>query len=653
MQQGWWFLPKKKPLEQINGVQIEKLVAGLLRKKTEEGNSVHCGTFSLSTGASNLLPAIEQTRCASKLQFEKIRQPSSGPQYYYKFTTPVVITYGKRALERKNRKKKKGCIRLRMFEKEHNKPPRMVLLPYEAKIVPEIDAVDTGMFEDDEDMPEAELLRNIMDGLLNKIVRENPPKAQTRNKVYLNKNPENSRLYSFHSKKGRDLLTAQLASDQGLTADAVKDMSLFDLRLQIERFGGTPEENIKPKPGKKLKPKQEEKLRKGLVHQLLQILDSRGADFYDGLVQTRTIEIEEEIANAIVQIKFEVVGVYISSYNINGRWHLAFLLNSRQINGAFDSSYSVKSEAVVNTSEIVPDEAYDFFLSLLLEATSMKYHIENMIKTVGKKFLLLGWNKWIEVVYIERVVDLESGYFGRATACLSEFFKTRASRVPTLSTVTKKYPRRNFQYIHRMYNTLNSISKIHASQFRVGLESDFREHNIHPQFMKRDIEYRLGREVYLNEAETIRQLELAEIALPVVVAAKNNGGCLSSICSRRKAGSIAGYKTKNRITEAANKHLPGPCAIFVEKLYIGCAFLTWVLCNAWKLPFYCQGLWVGFTEKGNYRKTRRQIERVEKEEQRLLKTKEWGVAKRKEFAEKRLTKKANYKQSKYVFSSAK
>ncbi len=62
----------------------------------------------------------------------------------------------------------------------------------------------------------------------------------------------------------------------------------------------------------------------------------------------------------------------------------------------------------------------------------------------------------------------------------------------------------------------------------------------------------------------------------------------------------------------ANANCPGPVATFIEKVYIFLAFIIWVICNCWKTPFflhgYCSGLCM---DNKDWRRTRRQIQRVE------------------------------------------
>ena len=93
---------------------------------------------------------------------------------------------------------------------------------------------------EDEDMTEEELLRSIIDEVINSVIKENPANTVKKQNVYLNKDYENGRLYSFHQKRGKKLMQLQILGDQNLTEEKLKEMDTFQLELQVQRLTGNP-----------------------------------------------------------------------------------------------------------------------------------------------------------------------------------------------------------------------------------------------------------------------------------------------------------------------------------------------------------------------------------------------------------------------------
>ena len=644
----------KAPLKQINDRQIHALTKCLLAKVEENNEKMHKGTVVLSTGLTNLLPAIQQTRTGSKTLFRKIRSPGPRrPQYYFKFEEPIFVTAA-REMQNKRATTNK-CKKLLNWRKRNDKP-RMVLFPYETEVVPELDIKNTELEEEDEDMTEAEVLQNILDGIINTIVRDNPPLKIKQQKIFLSRDAEIGKLYSFHSKQGKKLIASRLAKDQGLTGELIENMDIFELEVQIERFGAVPNEVVKSKKGRALKPKQLERKRLGLIDQLNAMMEKKADAFYNDHIMGRTMEIEKEIEIVKRPLKFRITGVCACTYEIHGRWHLALSLQSKREKEATDSDYTTVSERIDDRSERVPKDAYSLFTFLMLEALLMKYYIGSMVKKFELKLLFLGWNKWSHVLQTE--VQMEEANQGCAQMLKTRMIKwnrRRKKRIqdgfPTPKYVTKHFPRHKYRFTYAMYRKLKSVSIVHASQFHYGIQSDLESH----RFLKKtdvassggDLDFRLGREFYLNNDDSIEQLELAGVALPVVIT-KDRGWMCSRLFAKKKSGSIAASRNRNPATIAANKYLPGPLALMVESICAGTIFLTWMVCNAWKLPFYCYGMYAGFKYGGDHRKTRRQIQRINQKREKRKKATEWGASKRKEFSAARKSKRSKETESKYV-----
>jgi hypothetical protein len=162
-----------------------------------------------------------------------------------------------------------------------------------------------------------------------------------------------------------------------------------------------------------------------------------------------------------------------------------------------------------------------------------------------------------------------------------------------------------------MYCELKKLSILHAHQFSNGLVADLKKYG-HQDHEEANLEFRLGREYYVTQEQTIKIMKESDIALPVIISKPSRTVWCAMCCERKKHGSIAASKNKNVVTEYANANCPGPVATFVEKVYIFLAFTVWVICNCWKTPFflygYCSGLCM---DNKDWRRTRRQIQRVE------------------------------------------
>ncbi len=677
---SYFFWSKKvSPLKQINAEQLRNLTECLIKYCQDHGNKIHSGTFVLCTGQTNLLEAVEQTYTGNVtfkssievpvnendndekqknnksiyfIEEEKIgidndetkeghltnngkriipkwkrkrmeaikakkqlKLPSKCKERYLKFQTPITLM-AKRELLRKPKVHARNPIS-RWYENRYasyNQPPRMVLLPYEATVLPEEDVIEINPDNlEDEDMTENELLLSIIHSIVNDVIKENPIAPTKKKNVYLNKDTETGKMYSFHQKKGKQLMQEQLLKDQNLNQEQLKEMDVFELEMQVKRLTGKAPVY---KGVKKLEKLAEKKRKQILIKEINSNLSSRNVTFYNDIIMKRTKEIEEEIAKYNKQLLIDVIGIYINSFYINKKWHLAIKLHSRRQHESKVSKKFVAAEMLFNRIEKVPEEAYDYFCFLMLEVRNLKFHIDKMINGFENKLLSLGWNKWVEAFKLEKIQEEENMTLKQR---LAEKIKTYfhgqgpiGSHSYTPEEILKIYPFAKYKYTYKMYNEINSLSKIHGKQFYDGLFSDLKKYG-HKDYQKPYFEYRLGREYYINTEETIQVLKSSKIALPIVMAKLKKKMFCAICCERKKRGSIAASKNKNAVTDFANEHCPGPIATLVEKTYIFLAFLYWVITNCWKTPFFIHGYCIGlcFSDR-DWRRTRRQIHRVEK-----------------------------------------
>jgi hypothetical protein len=540
--------------------------------------------------------------------------PKRCKERYLKFATPISLM-AKRELLRKPNTDGSFAI-IRWYNKRfasYNKPPRMVLLPYTSTVLPEEDIMEINPDNlEDEDMTENELLLSIINNIINDVIKKNPQKPIKKKNVYLNKDPETGTLYSFHQKKGKKLMQVQLLNDQNLNEEQLNEMDIFQLEMQINRLTGKKPEY---KGIKKVEKLTENKRKQILIKEINASFKVRNDSFYNDIIMKRTQEIENEIAKYDKQLLIEVVGIYVNSFFINKQWHLALKLHSRRKQESKISKKFVAAENVINRIEKVPEDAYEFFCFLMLEVKNLKYHIEKLITSFEHKMLVLGWNKWYEATKLEKTEEEAISFRQRVITRISTFITSRKSTHKhslTSKDILMLYPFSKYKYTYKMYRELNSLSKIHGKQFYDGLMTDLKKFG-HRENQNPYLEYRLGREFYVNHDETLNILKDSKIALPIVMAKLQKRNCCALCCDRKKKGSIAASKTKNAVTDFANQNCPGPVATLVEKTYIFFAFILWVVCNCWKTPFFIHGYCIGlcFVDR-DWRRTRRQIQRVEK-----------------------------------------
>ena len=598
----------------------------------------------LCTGETNLLAAIEQTftgsaitnprifvpkndalpvpkfdksipawkrRKLEKLHRHKTKQlPTRYRQRYIEFDEPLSLR-AKRVLLRKPKTRPVNPVK-QWYETlfaSYNQPPRMVLLPYEATVLPEEDIMEINADGlEDEDMTEEELLRSIIDEVINSVIKENPANTVKKQNVYLNKDYENGRLYSFHQKRGKKLMQLQILGDQNLTEEKLKEMDTFQLELQVQRLTGNPPQY---KGIKKVEKLSEKKRKQILLGEIDANISTRTESFYEDVIKKRTAEIEEEINEYDRPLVIDIVGIYTTAFYINQKWHLAIKLKSCRREDTRIAKRFVAAESIINRNEVVPEDAYDFFCFLMLEVKNLAFHIEKMITGFQHKLLLLGWNKWLHTIKLDRLQEQKT--MGHRLVAIFGPCCGRSSRLRSFTPqmITKMYPYSKYKYTWKMYCELKNLSILHAHQFSNGLIADLEKHG-HRDHEEANLEYRLGREYYLTQEQTITIMKEADIALPVIISKPSRTIWCAMCCERKKRGSIAASKNKNMVTDYANANCPGPVATFVEKVYIFLAFIMWVICNCWKTPFflhgYCSGLCM---DNKDWRRTRRQIQRVE------------------------------------------
>ena len=638
---------KVSPFDQINGDQLRRLTVKLMQHCERNGSKVHSGTFVLCTGETNFLAAIEQTFTGStisrpriivpandmipspkydksipawkrkKLENNRLRKmkrlPSRFKQRYIEFDEPLSLR-AKRVLLRKPKTKPLNPVK-RLFNRyfaSYNQPPRMVLLPYEATVLPEEDIIEiNGDNLEDEDMTEEELLRSIVDEVINGVIKENPATAVKKHNVYLNKDYESGKLYSFHEKRGKKLMQRQVLSDQNLTEERLQEMNIFQLELQVQRLTGNPPQY---KGIKKVEKLSEKKRKMMLLDEIDVNISSRTESFYENVIKKRTAEIEEEINQYDRPLVIDIVGIYTTAFYINKKWHLAIKLNSCRREETKIAKRFIAAESIRNRTEVVPEDAYDFFCFLMLEVKNLAFHIGKMITGFQHKLLLLGWNKWLHTIKSDKIQEQKTTKLGYCLVATLEksCIRPPRSRSFTPQIITKMYPYSNYKYTWKMYCELKKLSILHAHQFSNGLIADLKKYG-HRNHEDANLEYRLGREYYLTQEQTATILKESEIALPVIISKPSKTVWCAMCCERKKRGSIAASRNKNPVTDFANANCPGPVATLVEKLCIFFAFVTWVICNCWKTPFflygYCSGLCMNDKD---WRRTRRQIQRVEK-----------------------------------------